>query len=446
MRKRWKSIFITYRFYISLALIIVLMLLGQYFPVFYVAAQLTFWLFVLLLVVDALLLYGARNKQNLQAKRILPTRFSNGDKNRVELHFTSRFSCKAKITLIDELPVQFQMRDFEEKFTLQPGQEKTFCYQLVPVERGEYYFGALHLFICSPIAFISRRYSFNQNAMVKVYPGLIEMRRFELMAISNRLTEIGVKKIRRIGHQMEFDQIRDYITGDDYRTLNWKATARKNRLMVNQYQDEKSQQIYSLIDMGRTMQMPFNGMSLLDYAINTSLVISNIAMLKHDKAGLFTYSDTLHSIVPAASNGRHLQHIMEVLYNQHTNYKEPNLELLYAQIKRRVHQRSLMVLYTNFESLISARRQLPFLQRLAKSHLLVVVFFENTEVHQLAQQRTQSTEDIYIKTIAEKFVFDKKRIVRELKQHGIHAVLSAPSDLTVNTINKYLEIKARGLL
>ncbi|GAF01741.1 DUF58 domain-containing protein [Saccharicrinis fermentans] len=446
MRKFWKSLFITKRFFGSLAFMMVLMILGQYYQLFFVAGQLSFFLFVLLLFVDAVLMYAGKSSSRIRAMRVLPVRFSNGDVNLVKLTFKSHFSFKVFITLIDELPIQFQKRDFNERFVLTPRQEEQFCYELRPVSRGEYHFGALNIFARSPISLISRRYIFNQDAMVKVYPSYIEMRRFELMAISNRLTEIGVKKIRKIGNQMEFDQIRDYINGDDYRTINWKATARKGHLMVNQYQDEKSQQVFSLLDMGRTMKMPFNGMTLLDYAINTSLVISNIAMLKHDKAGLISYSNTIHSTLPAARNGKHLQSIMEVLYNQETDFKEENLALLYAQIKRSIHHRSLMMLYTNFESLSSARRQIPFLQQLAKNHLLVVVFFENTELSKLSAKKTHNIEDIYVKTIAEKFSFDKKLIVRELKRHGIHAILSAPDELTVNTVNKYLEIKSRGLL
>ncbi len=446
MRKFWKSLFITNQFFFSLALIMVLMIIGQYYQIFFVAGQFAFSLFVLLVVIDYVLLYSGKSSGRIKANRVLPERFSNGDENKVKLYFTSNFSFKVNISLIDELPILFQKRDFNEKFVLSPGQEKTFDYDIRPVKRGEYHFGALNVFTRSPISLISRRYIFDQDAMVKVYPSFIEMRKFELLAISNRLTEIGVKKIRKIGQQMEFDQIRDYIRGDDYRTINWKSTARKGHLMVNQYQDEKSQQVFSLIDMGRTMKMPFNGMTLLDYAINTSLVISNIAMLKHDKAGLFTYSNTIHSMVPAARNGRHMQAIMEVLYNQNTDFKEHNPKLLYAQIKRKVHHRSLMMLYTNYESLSSARRQIPFLQSLAKNHMLVVVFFENTEVSKITEKTTQNIEDIYVKTIAEKFIFDKKLIVKELKQHGIHAILSTPGDLTVNTVNKYLEIKSRGLL
>ena len=368
------------------------MIIGHYFQLFYVGAQMAITLFIVLFLVDIALLYTSKSAHKIKANRVLPERFSNGDNNTVKLYLVNHFPFKISIALIDELPIQFQKRDFLEKFTLSPRQERNFNYQVRPVNRGEYNFGALNVFARSPIGLISRRFIFDQDTMVKVYPSFIEMRKFELMAISNRLTEIGVKKIRKIGYQMEFDQIRDYISGDDYRTINWKATARKSHLMVNQYQDEKSQQIFSLIDMGRTMKMPFNGMTLLDYAINTSLVISNIAMLKHDKAGLFTYSSTINSMVPAARNGRHLQSIMEVLYKQKTDFKEQNLELLYAQIKRKIHHRSLMMLYTNFESLSSARRQIPFLQSLAKNHLLVVVFFENTEVSNKINELTNLLE------------------------------------------------------
>lgn len=272
------------------------------------------------------------------------------------------------------------------------------------------------------------------------------MRRYEIMAISNRLSEIGVKKIRRMGHHTEFDQIRDYIKGDDVRTLNWKATARKGHLMVNQYQDEKSQQVFCLVDMGRTMQMPFDGMTLLDYAINTSLVISNIALLKHDKTGLVTFSDKVNALLPARNEGRHLQTIMEVLYNQQTDFGEHNLEGLYSTIRHSIHQRSLLILFTNFESLESARRAIPYLGSLASNHLLMVVFFENEEILRMIKNESGDSEAIYRQAIAEKFIYDKKQIVKEMERRGIYVVLTNPEHLTVDTMNRYLEFKARGLI
>jgi uncharacterized protein (DUF58 family) len=123
---------------------------------------------------------------------------------------------------------------------------------------------------------------------VPVYPSFLKLRQYELMAVSNRLTDIGIKKMRRIGHSMEFDQVKNYVAGDDYRTVNWKATARKGDLMVNSFTDEKAQHIYCVIDKSRAMKMPFEGLSLLDYAINASLILSSVALVKQDKAGLIT--------------------------------------------------------------------------------------------------------------------------------------------------------------
>ncbi|RYZ76381.1 MAG: DUF58 domain-containing protein, partial [Proteobacteria bacterium] len=148
------------------------------------------------------------------------------------------------------------------------GAEKLVQYILKPVKRGEYVFGSLNIYVSAEIFFIRRRFIFDQGKNVAVYPSFLQMRKYELMAISNRLTEAGIKKIRKIGRALEFDQIRDYVTGDDVRTLNWKATARKNQLMVNQYQDEKSQQVYSIIDKGRVMQMPFSKKGILTFGLD----------------------------------------------------------------------------------------------------------------------------------------------------------------------------------
>ncbi len=272
------------------------------------------------------------------------------------------------------------------------------------------------------------------------------MRKYELLAISNRLTEAGVKKVRRIGQNKEFDQIRKYVPGDDHRSMNWKATARQNQLMVNQYQEEKSQQVYSLIDKGRVMKMPFAQMTLLDYAINASLVISNIAIRKQDKAGVITFSKRVDKVLKASRQNNQMNKVLEMLYREKTGFQETDYSKLVIQIKRNIPQRSLLILYTNFESMPSLERQLPYLKIIARSHLLLVVFFENTALEELLESTPKNTEDIYLKAIGEKFVHDKRQIIQELKRHGIQSILTRPENLTVNTLNKYLEIKARGML
>jgi uncharacterized protein (DUF58 family) len=245
---------------------------------------------------------------------------------------------------------------------------------------------------------------------------------------------------------MEFEQIKDYIQGDDIRNINWKATAKKGQLMVNQFQDEKSQPVYSIIDKGRVMKMPFNELSLLDYAINTTLVISNIALKKNDKAGMFAFSNKIENRVVSERRSPQMNLILETLYNLKTNFVESDFSRLYIDIKRHLPQRSLLLLYTNLETLDALHRQLPYLQAIAKQHLLVVIFFENTELISNTQKKSNNTLEIFEQTIAEKFIYVKQLVVNELRKYGIQTILTKPEDLTINTINKYLEIKAKGLL
>ncbi len=384
-----------------------------------------------------------RLQKGIFARRHAPERLSNGDENEIGIYIENFYPFNVNIGIIDEIPHQFQKRDVWFKTALQSRQHKLLNYVLRPTKRGEYEFGVLRLYAQSPLGLISRRYNFEQTEVLPVYPSFLQMRKYELMAISNRLSEYGIKKIRRIGHSMEFEQIKNYVPGDDYRTLNWKATARRGDLMVNNYTDEKSQHVYCIIDKSRTMKMPFDGLSLLDYAINASLVLSSVALIKEDKAGLITISEKKGAVIPAERRPTQLNKIMEVLYKEKTRYLETNMELLYTLVRSTAKQRSLIVFFTNFESMSALERQLPFLKRIAKFHLLVMVFFENSELKTLSEKPATDVEGIYVKTIAEKFAYEKKLIVKELARHGIQSILTAPQNLTVNTINRYLEIKAK---
>ena len=393
---------------------------------------------------DLILLY--RSRIGLRGSRSVPERLSNGDENDIRIELNNLFPFSARLEVIDEIPHQFQRRDLSFRLSIRSGESKVLVYSLRPVKRGEYAFGTVNVFVESPITFFKRRFRFSSGTVVPVYPSFIQMRKYELMAISNRLTDVGIKRIRRIGQNMEFELIKEYVSGDDFRTVNWRATARKNALMVNHYQDERSQHVYSLIDKGRVMEMPFNGLSLLDYAINASLVISNIAIRKSDKAGLITFQHKVSATVPAGKQSRQMATILEVLYNQKTAYRETDYAALFTHVRRKITQRSLLLLFTNFESLYSLQRQLPYLKRMAEQHLLVVIFFENTELQDALDVPAENLEQIYYKAVAEKFSYDKKLIVKELTRHGIQAVLTTPASLTVNTINKYLELKARGMI
>jgi len=444
VKKFFKSLYLQQRFFIALGILVVLFVFAFFFERLIDYLKIGFFVMIGLLVFDILLLY--RTKNAIKASRNLPDKFSNGDKNPVDILVSNQYSSSIHIKIIDELPVQFQERGFEIKEIIQKSDSKTFPYTVRPTERGEYHFGGLHIFVSTTLGFAQRKFSFNQDAMVPNYPSFLQLRKYELMAFTNKLRDYGLKKIRRIGHTMEFEQIKDYVQGDDVRNINWKASAKRNQLMINQFQDEKSQPVYSVIDKGRAMKMPFEELKLVDYAINSTLVISNIALKKGDKAGMFSFSDKVSNQVMAQKRASQMNLILETLYNLDTDFKESDFARLYIDIKRSITQRSLLLLYTNFETMDALHRQLPYLQAIAKNHLLVVIFFENTELKELVKQPAVSTQDIYQKTIAEKFIYEKKLIVNELNKYGIQTILTEPQQLTVNTINKYLEIKARGLL
>ena len=421
-----------------------LFVLSFIFPFLLHATIFLFYILLTFLMLDILILFISKN--GIIAQRECPEKLSNGDENEIKIKIKNQYSFLVNAKIIDEIPFQFQIRNFEINQKIKPLSSALIIYKLTPKTRGEYYFGNLNIYAATPLQLVSRRFIFDNGKMVPTYPSFIQLRKYNLIAFSNNLYQYGIKKIRRLGNSMEFEQIKEYVAGDDIRALNWKATAKKNQLMINQFQDEKSQSVYMIIDKGRVMKMPFNGLSLLDYAINATLVLSNIILKKQDKAGMFAFSKKVENRVFAEKKVSQMQKILETLYNLKTDFSESDYSRLYVDIKKNINQRSLIILYTNFETLDGLQRQLPYLKAIAKSHLLVVVFFNNTELNELIHKKTTTIQEIYDKVVAEKFMFEKRLIVNELKKYGIYSMLTQPENLTLDTINKYLEIKARGIL
>lgn len=440
-RRFLQPLFFTQRFFLLMAGLVVLFVLSFGLPFLYMPARIILLAFGIIVFIDYLSLYLQGTP--LIVERECADRFSNGDENKVQLHIRNRYPFRVSASIIDEVPVQFQWRNFLIKRHIDGKGSAQIEYTLRPVERGEYTFHAIHVFAHSPLGLVTRRVSSDAKQTIRVLPSYLLLKQFELKAYSSNLTEAGSRKIRKIGHSLEFEQIKEYVTGDDIRSINWKATARRAQLMVNNYTDERSQQVYCVIDKGRVMKMPFEKMALLDYAINATLILSRVALIKQDKAGLITFDEQMGHFLPADRKAGQMSNILETLYDQQTKYLDSDYEKLYALIRTRVTQRSLFILFTNFESLSGLQRQMPYIRAIARNHLVLVVFFENTELRQLTQQAANDMESLYIKTIAEKFAYEKRLIVKELQQHGIFTILTAPKDLTIDTVNKYLELKAR---
>lgn len=448
MRKFFRTyigdLYLSNRFYLVGGVVSALLMVRHFVEAIGLAPMLLLWAFIVLCVIEYVLLFSRKN--GLRANRQMPNRFSNGDNNDVVLHFTNRYPFPIQLRIVDEIPFQFQRRDIAFKTKMGGHADRDYKYQLRPVKRGVYNFGTINSYVACLLGMLQRRYKDGESKDVAVYPSYQQLRKYQLLALHNQLQDTGQKRLQQIGSSFEFDQIREYVIGDDYRTVNWKATARRGTLMVNHYTEEKSQPIYSIIDKGRLMEMPFDQMSLLDYAINAALVLSNIAIYKEDKAGLVTFSKTPETLLLADRKPGQMLRIQEHLYHERTAFPESDFERLYVTIKHKITQRSFLILFTNFESVEALHRQLPYLRKLGQTHLLLVVFFQNSIVKSLVERPAESLKEMYTQTIAEQFDGEKRLIVQELQRYGIMALLTSPQNLTANTINKYLEVKRKNLL
>ena len=433
--------FLPIRFYNTAMVVIVVLSLGQLWPPLFYVGALLLALFALLLVIDIALLWTRRG---ITARRHCSSRFSNGDENPVSIQVENNYRFGVKLSIIDEIPHIFQRRDVNFSMRLKAGENGTVDYTLRPTRRGVYGFGHIRAFASSPIGLLQRRFTCGEPTDVAVYPSYLMLNQYAFLAISNNLTEMGIKRIRRVGNNTEFEQIKSYVQGDDYRLINWKASARAHQLMVNVYTDERSQQIINVIDKGRIMQQAFEGMTILDYAINAALVLSYVALHRDDKAGVITFADEFNDFVKPDRGPAQMNDILECLYHQTTDFAESDYSTLVVNTNHLVGQRSLLILYTNFFDYNSMLRQLPYLRQLNSRHRLVVVFFIDNERRDFINQQPHSIRDYYEHSIAAKIDHEQTLIINTLRQYGINSLLTSPQNLSVNVINRYLEMKSRG--
>ena len=437
-----KSFYLRDRFFYALGVIALCFFLSYSMSsLFWLAVALSV-LLLLVTITDIVLLYLRKN--NFSADRIVAEVASLHHPFDVKLRVKNTSGNKLRALIIDELPYELEQRDFKMEAAISGKKLKKLSYQVNPLVRGEYNFGGLNVFGSTLIGLISKKESFSFSHSVAVMPSVIQMREQELLAMRNLNVGNGENKTRFLGKSYEFDQLKAYVQGDDPRNINWKATSKTRNLMVNHFEDERSQQVYSIIDKGRSMKMPFSGLTLFDYAINSTLAFSNIVLKKHDKARLISFSEKIDQLVSADWSPRQLMKIQFALYAERYHYTEHNYELLAIQLRKLIPNRSMIFLYTNFDTLEAVERCLPSLKIINRLHRLIVVFFKNTQLEELAESRAPDLLSIYHNAIARKFMSEKELISKELHKHGITSIITAPQDLSANTINKYLELKAVG--
>lgn len=403
-----------------------------------------FLAFVAIVLLDVVVLFGLV-KRPLASRRCAEM-LNLGDSNKVELDIFYPGDVPVRVEIIDDLPIQFQKRDFLIRDKWTAGKKKRYSYSVQPLVRGEFAWGFCNVMVRSPLGLAARRMRILEPQSSQSVPNIRRMRELELIAFTSNKESVGLKRTRRLGHSYEFEQIKYYVAGDDIRSINWKATGRRNQMMVNQYQDERSQAVYNVIDKGRAMHAPFEGLSLVDHAINSTLALSNVILKKHDKAGYISFARKVGATLRADAQQGQLNKIMRALMHDEEMQQESDFVLLYQAIKNITHQRSCIFLYTYFPTVFAFERALPMLRKINKLHLLVIILFENTELSNACYSSPNTVDDVLSTNVARSIYLEQQQMLSLLKRNGIQTLYTRPESVSINSLNKYLELKARRLL
>lgn len=436
--------YITRRFVYCVVAVALTLALGHLWSALFRVGMAGAALFALGCIVNLLLLYAG--KPQFDAIRINPERLSLGDDNPISLHLHNHYGQKVKVEVMDEPPFTLQMRDLKLEAELEAGGEADLSYTVRPTRRGAYVFHNMKCYVSTWPHLLQRKFKTDQSFRTKVYPSFLFLRSAQLLSEANRNNQWGTRNVRRIGQSREFEKIREYVVGDDYRNINWKASARRHQFMVNEYQDEQAQNIYAVIDKGRGMQHTFNGLSLFDHSLNSALRLAYLSIRHADNAGLLTFEKEVETFIPAARGSNQLHKMVDGLFAEVSEFRQSDYFNLYQFCKQKLQKRSLLIVYTTFDSLTSLRRQLPYLKKLSAMHVVLVTFFVDKDVETLAQTPASEPIDYVTQMVAHKFSFEQKMVVNELRRHGIYSLLTAPEQLNTNVLNHYLELKSRRII
>lgn len=376
-------------------------------------------------------------------------RLSLATQNLVEIEIDLHTGLRATpISLRDTPPPTFHLDVAQPLLAavVIPRQPAVVRYHVWPPRRGDYAFGDLYLRWESPVGLLRRQARFAAAGPVKVYPNLVDVRKFDLLLRRNRLWELGLRATRQLGAGNEFERLRDYTPDDEYRRINWKATARRGRPISVEYETERSQNIYALLDVGRMMRSPVGDVAKMDYAINAVLLLAYVAAQKGDRVGLLTFADTvLHTVAPRSGKA-HFHRLLEQLYAVEGQRVEPNYGVAFSEFAARQHKRGLVLVFTDLTGSISTDALVAQMVRLRRQHLPLLVTVADPTVSRLATQAITDSTTLYQRTVAERVLAERRATLDRLRSQGVH-VLDAPADeLSVAVIDRYLAMKERMLI
>ena len=358
----------------------------------------------------------------------------------------SRVSHTLPLTVRDEPPDEYEVSERIVEGQLLPNETLTLRYTVTPHARGDYAFGNTTLRWPGPLGLIVKQHTFETQEPVKVYPNLLEVRKYELLARTGRLQELGLRKARIFGRGTEFERLREWTPDDEFRQISWKATARRGKPIAIEYQTERSQTVITLLDAGRLMRAPIGPLAKLDYAINTTLLLGYVAGLRGDLVGNLTFADEVMGYLPAKTGRGQFHRLLEMLYNIQSQPTVPDYQRAIAYLKLKRPKRALVVLFTDLAASSNLDELVTAMSSLRPRHLPMVVTMNDPSVLTLANQAADHSAAVYERALAEQLLEERRLVLDKLEQRGVLTIDVPASKLTTAVINRYLALKARGLL
>lgn len=397
---------------------------------------------VVLLLADALSVPGA---DRLRVTRRAPARISLGARAEVEVRVENRTPRRVRVRLTDDLPPLLQREGGDVADVWIPARmEERVPYAVRALRRGDDAFGDLHLRVAGPLGLAWRQRRVDQADAVRVVPGVLEVKRYRLLGLRNRLREAGFRSVRQRGEGGAFESLREYVRGDDPRTVDWKASARRGNLIVRQFELERRQNVVIAIDAGRLMTQKVGERERLDYALTAALLLADVARVHDDAVGLLVFSDRVEAFIPPARNS--VSRLAQALGEVHARMVEPNYPAAFTYLAKQVRKRSLLVLFTDLIDPLASAALVAQLTRAADRHLPLAVAIRNPDLEAAAALTAADEATVYRRAAAEELLQARAAALAAMQRAGVLVADTRPGDAVPAVVNRYLDVKRRGML
>ncbi|MGB7328789.1 MAG: DUF58 domain-containing protein [Rubripirellula sp.] len=428
-----------------LGISLVVCVLTIFFPNFLVIAAILDLGLVLVAGVDFVLLYVLTNR-GIEVQRKIARTCSLGVALESEVTITNRSGMTLRGEMRDDLPDHFTSTPPQHELELAPLGVMTAKRKLLPGRRGAFQLSNVYLMFSSLCRLWKRHLVLPLENPLNVYPDMKQLADYAMLARTNRLSLIGVRKTRRIGQDSEFERLRDYSRDDNYRHIDWRSTARRSKLTVRQFQSDQSQRVIFLLDCGRMMTNQRDGYTLLDHALNSILMMAYVALSQGDAVGMLCFSDTIHSYIPPAGGKSQMNRLIQAGFDQFPRLVESRYDQAFLYLSTHCKRRSLVVLATNVIDEVNAGAVVDYLGNLSGQHLPLGVLLRDREMFDAADSPDGDSFQMYRAAAAADILLWRQQVLTDLEHRGVLIVDAFPDELTAPLVNQYLEVKAKHLL